>query len=287
MIKIDVVCPLYQADGYIENLIDNIKMQDGVILDNVVFAITEIGDTSFVKEKILEAGFSFFSVEKEDFSHSLTRQKAVFEYCSSDVVIMISQDVVLCQSDAFYELAKNVNSRVVYAYGKQICRKKNIEYYIRKKNYGEKTEFVSAEDIDRLQLKAFFASDAFAAYYRPVFIELNGYDDIPMMMSEDMYYSKKILEAGYQKGYIATAVVEHSHKFSLKQLYNRYYQTGIWFREHPEFDNYKTTDTGLKLAFYVLGQALKHFNIPVLFRWLPDMTARYLGMKKGKKIVKK
>ncbi len=283
MIKVDVFCPLYHADSYIDNLIGNLKKQEGVILDKVVFSVTESGDTSFVKEKILEAGFSFFSVEEKEFSHSLTRQKAIFDYCSNDIVILISQDVVLCNTDSLYELAKNVNEEVVYVYGKQICKKKNIEYYVRKKNYGDVTHFVCADDIDRLQLKAFFSSDAFAAYYRPLFIELNGYDNIDMMMNEDMYYSKKILETGHKKGYIATAVVEHSHKFSLKQLYNRYYQTGIWFKEHPEFDNYKTTDTGLKLAFYVLGQALKGFNIPVLFRWLPDMSARYFGLKKGRK----
>ena len=109
-------------------------------------------------------------------------------------------------------------------------------------------------------------------------------DNVPMMMSEDMYNAKKIIDAGYKKGYVATAVVEHSHKMKLKQLYERYYETGKWFKEHPEFDGYKTTDTGMKLAFSVLGQALKHFNIPVLFRWLPDMTARYLGMKKGKSL---
>lgn len=282
MIKIDVVCPLYNADGYIDGLLENIKKQEGVELANVIFVITEVGDTSSVKEKISQANFTYFSVQKSEFSHSLTREKAIFEYCKSDIVIMISQDVVLCNSNAFFEIAKNVSEEIAFAYGKQICRKKNIEYYIRKKNYGDETEIVSAEDIQRLQLKAFFASDAFAAYYRPTFIKLNGYE-VNMMMSEDMYYAKKVLDNGYKKAYVATAVVEHSHKFTLKQLYNRYYQTGKWFAQHPEFDNYKTTDTGLKLAFYVLGQALKHFNIPVLFRWLPDMAARYLGMKKGKK----
>lgn len=283
MIPVDVVCPLYKADDYMENLISSLKNQKGVCLKNVIFAITECGDTAFVKDKISEAGFTYFSVEKGEFSHSTTRQKAMLEYCVSDIVVMISQDVNLINENAFFELSKNVNNEVVYVYGKQICRKKNIEHYIRKKNYGDENRIISSADIDKLQIKAFFASDAFAAYYRPVFIDLNGYDNIAMMMNEDMYYSKKVLESGYKKGYIATAVVEHSHKLTLKQLYNRYYETGKWFAEHPEFNIYKTTDSGMKLAFYVLGQALMHFNIPVLFRWLPDMAARYLGLRKGKK----
>ena len=49
------------------------------------------------------------------------------------------------------------------------------------------------------------------------------------------------------------------------------------------FDKYKSVDSGVKLAIYVLLQALKHFDIRTMIRWLPDMTSRYLGMKKGKK----
>lgn len=283
MISIDVVCPLRHADQYIDRLIEDIKKQKNVAPQTVVFALTEDGDTSCVKDKILSAGFTFFSVEKEEFSHSLTREKAIFEYCKSDIVIMLSQDVKLIDENSFYELAKNVNDKVVYAYGRQVCRRKTIEHYVRQKNYGKKSLTVSAEDVGALQLRAFFASDAFSAYYRPVFIELGGYDRVHMMMSEDMYYAKKVVDAGYKKRYVAEAVVEHSHKLTLKQLYGRYYQTGKWFKEHPEFDKYKTTDSGLKLAFCVLGKALLHFNVPVLFRWLPDMSARYFGMKKGRK----
>lgn len=283
MLKVDIVCPLNQADSYIDAFIANLQKQKNVEYGNVIFAITESGDTATVKEKITAAGYRFFSVTQEEFSHSLTREKALFEFCTSEIVIMISQDVILFDDEAIYNLASCINKDVVYAYGKQICRKKTIEYYVRQKNYGKETFIVSAEDIPKLQLKAFFASDAFSAYHRPTFVALNGYDHVHMMMSEDMYYAKKVIDAGLKKGYVAEAVVEHSHKYTLKKLYRRYYETGKWFAAHPEFDGYKTTDTGLKLAFYVLGQALKHFNVPVLFRWLPDMAARYLGMKKGKK----
>jgi len=103
------------------------------------------------------------------------------------------------------------------------------------------------------------------------------------MFAEDMLYSKFVLDAGYKKAYVGGAIVAHSHKFKLKELYNRYYETGKFHKEIGLFNQYKSTDSGMKLALYVLGQALIHFNIPVLFRWLPDMAARYLGMKKGKK----
>ena len=283
MITLDVVCPLYRADEHIDTLIEGLKRQQGVTYGSVVFCITEEGDTAPVKQKITDAGYTYFSVEKSEFSHSLTREKAIYEYCASEVVIMLSQDVKFVEEGALFALAEAIDGEVVYAYGKQICRKKTIEHYVRTKNYGKESQTVSAADIEKMQLNAFFASDAFSAYHRDTFLKLNGYDHLHMMMSEDMYYAKKVLDAGYKKAYVATAVVEHSHKLKLKELYQRYYATGQWFQQHPEFDGYKTNETGLKLAFSVLGRAMLHFNIPVLFRWLPDMAARYLGMKKGKK----
>ncbi len=286
MVKTDIVCPLYNADDYIDSLILGLQNQKDVEYGTVVFAVTEEGDTTLVRSKIEAAGYNWFSVEKKEFSHSLTREKAVFDYCSGDVVVMLSQDVKLKDNFSVSILASQISDEVVFAYGRQITEKKNIEHYVRKKNYCETSYIIEKKDIEKLQLKAFFASDAFSAYHRPTFIALNGYDNIPMMMNEDMYYSKKVIEAGLKKKYVAEAVVLHSHKLKLKQLYTRYYETGKWFAQHPEFNEYKTTDSGFKLAMYVLRQAFIHFNIPVLFRWLPDMVSRYLGMQKGKKSLK-
>ena len=283
MVKIDVVCPLYLAEDEIDAFINGLKSQQNIQLHKVVFPITEEGDLSGVIEKITAEGFEYFIVPKSEFSHSLTRQKAIMEYCESDVVLMMSQDVQLISDNSVYPLVSRINEKCVYAFGKQICSKKTIERYTREKNYGGESYSVTSEDVERLQLATFFASDAFSAYYRPTFVALGGYDSIHMMMNEDMYYAKKIIDNGYEKAYVAEAVVEHSHDYSIKQLYNRYKATGKWFSEHPEFDNYKTTDSGVKLALYVFKRAIKGFNIPVLFRFLPDMAARYLGMKKGKK----
>lgn len=280
MLEIDVFCPLYNAKDYIERLMNGIKIQKDVQINKIVFCVTESTDNTLELVRRLD-GVDCFEVKKEEFSHSLVREQGM-SHCVSPVVIFLSQDVVVEKENAFYELAKVINDSVVFAYGRQTVRKKTIEYYTRKYNYPDSSSIVTKGDIGKLQLKAFFNSDAFAAYNRKVFFELNGYDNKPMMFNEDMYYAKKILEAGYQKAYVAEAEVVHSHKFTLKELYGRYYTTGVWFKEHKEFQNYKAMNSGFKLALYVLGQALKDFNIPVLFRLLPDMAARYLGMRKGK-----
>lgn len=282
LIQIDVVCPLYHADRFIDQLLGDFQKQVGVDI-HATFPITDTGDCDCLIQKIQDAGYDYFLVSPEDFSHSNTRQKAIEEYCTSDLVLTISQDVILLDKNSVFELAKAIDGEVVYAYGKQVCTKKTFEHYTRSKNYGNASYTVTAADISKLQIDAFFASDAFAIYHRPTFLALHGYDYVPMMMNEDMYYAKKVLEHGYKKAYVATAIVEHSHRFRLKQLYQRYYETGVWFAEHQEFAAYKVTNSGIHLAWFVLKQALKDINIPVLFRWLPDMTARYLGMRDGRK----
>ena len=286
MRTIDIVCPIYKNFDQLERLYSDLQKQVDVEIANYVFPLT-ISDDKEEDEKIKaffkEHSIVYFEVPKEEFSHSLTREKAIREYCKSDVVVLCSQDVIFFEEHALSRIANAINDDVVYAYGKQVCSKKTIERYIREKNYPKESQIVSSDDIEKLQIMAFFASDAFSALDRKVFIKINGYQGYNVMMSEDMLYSKFVLDAGYKKAYVAEAQVEHSHKLTLKQLYHRYYETGKFHKEVNLFNQYKAEDSGFKLAMYVLGQALKHFNIPVLFRWLPDMAARYLGMRKGKK----
>ena len=290
MYNVDIVCPVYKGYEYLEPLYESIKKQKEININKIVFSITDSKDDEMNKiiDFVNKNDITYFIVSKEEFSHSLTRQKAIIEYCSSNIVIMISQDIKLTNDEVFMNLVKDIDSGLsVYNYARQICTNKSIEKYIRRKNYPKDSYIVSKEDIDKMQLMAFFASDACSAYQRDVFIKLGGYGEYNLMMNEDQLYSKIILENGYKKKYCADAIVDHSHKYKLKQLYKRYYEAGKFYSEVKVFDQYKSTDSGLKLAFYVLGQALKHFDIPVLFRWLPDMTSRYLGMKKGRKAGKK
>ena len=284
MLELDVVCPIYRHLVQIKSLVDHLRLQKNVDIKNMVFPLTLSGEDEDqqIMDFLEENNIQYFTETTETFSHSLTREKAI-KKCKSKLVILLSQDVILFDENALYNLASKIDDDYIYGFGRQICTNKSIEKYIRKKNYPEQNYTVSKEDIERMQLMAFFSSDAFSCINRDKFIELDGYQEYNIMFAEDMLYSKFLLDAGYKKVYAADAVVEHSHKYTLKQLYKRYYETGKFHAEIKVFDQYKSTDSGMKLALYVLKEALKHFDIPVLFRWLPDMSARYLGMRKGRK----
>lgn len=287
MIDIDIVCPIYKESASLEALVKSFANQKDVNIKNIIFPVTlsHTEEDDVIRDIIKRYNITSFEIEKEDFSHSLTREKAIKEYCKSNIVVMISQDIKLTNEEVFYNLVKSIDEgETVYNFAKQICTNKSIEKYIRAKNYPSESYIVTNDDVEKMKFMAYFASDACSAYNREVFIKVGGYGGYNIMMSEDALYSKIILDAGYKKKYCADAIVEHSHKYTLKQLYKRYYDTGIFQSQVTFFKDVKMEGAGMKLAMYVLKQALKHFDIPVLFRWFPDMSARYLGIKKGKKV---
>ncbi len=288
-ITVDLVCPIYKGYKELSSLLLSLKKQQKININKIVTPITNSNDQEFCDTLNFVKGnksITYFIVEKDEFSHSLTREKAIKDYCSSSIVVMMSQDIKLINDDAIFNLVEDIyNKKTVYNYGKQVCTNKSIEKYIREKNYPNNSYIVSKENVDDMQIMAFFASDAFSAYDREVFISVGGYGGYDVMMSEDMLYSKIILDHGYKKKYCSNAIVEHSHKYTIKQLYNRYFETGKFYAQVKMFDQYKSTNSGISLAFYILKEAIKHFDIKTLLRWFPDMLARYIGMKNGRKQV--
>lgn len=278
---IDVICPLYNAEEYIVNMYRSLKKQEDVDIHKIKFILTESKDKS--EEILKENNIEYELIKREEFSHSLTREKAAME-SESDIIVFITQDVIIEDKKWLHNLTKNIGkNKIAAAYSRQITKYNNIEKYTRECNYPEKSFTVSKNDINNLGLKTFFFSDASGALDAKVFKKLKGYDAKKLPISEDMYYAYKLITNGYKINYEADSIVYHSHKFTLKQLYDRYKLTGKFFKENSYLDQYGTNDSGIKLAKYTLQRSIKEGNIKSLFRWLPDMVARYLGMKAGKK----
>lgn len=278
--KVDIICPLYNAEEYILNLHKSLLNQKNVELCNIKYILTESKDNS---EKILkENNLNYKSIKKEDFSHSLTREKEAFD-SNADIIVFITQDIVIESEDWLYNLVKPIiDGEVEATYSRQLTKYNNIEKYTRESNYPNKSFIKSKNNIEKMGLKTFFSSDASAAIKRDIFVKLNGYDNKNLPISEDMYFTYKLIMNGYKVKYCADSVIYHSHNFKLKELYDRYKLTGQFFKQNSYLDNYGTNSSGGSLAKYILKRAIKDKNIKVLIRWPFDMAARFIGMKVGK-----
>lgn len=283
--KVDIICPLFNAEHYILNLIDSIKKQKNVDINQIKFVLTESEDKS---EEILKTNnIDYKKISKEEFSHSKVREVEALE-SEVDVVVFITQDIEIVRDDWLFNLVKPIfDGEADACFSRQLPKFKNIEKYTREKNYPAQSYVNSKDNLEEKGLRTFFFSDASSAIKTEIFKKLNGYDGKNLPINEDMYIAYKLIMNGCKIKYCADSEVVHSHKFTLKEVYDRYRLTGRFMQENSYLDDFGTTKTGGGLAKYVLINALKEFNIKVLFRFLPDMCARYFGMKKGRKDVKK
>ena len=278
---IDVICPLYNAENYLNKLHNYLLKQKDVEINTINYIVTKGNDKTEELLKHLECKYEI--IEKNEFSHSLTREKKAKE-CKADILVFITQDIVIKSEYWLANLTKSIEKdECEAAYSRQICNNDTIERYTRERNYPEKSFIVSKKDIDEKGLQTFFFSDASSAIKRSAFVELNGYDGKKLPTNEDMYFAYKLIMNGYKIKYCADSVVEHSHELSFKQLYKRYYDTGIFFKQNDYLNKYKVNQAGSGMAVYILKRALQERNFKVLIQFIPNMTARFIGMKMGNK----
>lgn len=278
---VDIICPLYNAEKYIKNLHNSLLKQENVELKNIRYILTKSKDNT---ENILTEldNCIYLIIEPKEFSHSLTREKEAFK-SDADILVFITQDVIIERTDWLYNLIKDIVSGEVDAcYSRQLCNNNSIEKYTRESNYPSESKIVFKDDIEKLGLKTFFFSDASSAIKRETFVKLKGYDAKKLIISEDMYIAYKLIMNGYKIKYCADSEVVHSHDFTLKEQYKRYYDTGKFFKENSYLNKYKVNQAGGSLAKYILKRAWQDKNLKVLIKFIPNMAARFIGMKMGK-----
>ena len=278
--NIEIICPLYNAENYILDLDASIMRQKKVQIDYITYLVTESKDNT---EKILKKNkIKYKKIKKQDFSHSLTREKYALK-SKADIVVFITQDIKIEKDNWLYELVKPIIKKEVSAcFSRQLCDNNTLEKYTREKNYPDKSRIVSKKDIKKLGLNTFFFSDASSAIDKKVFKKLKGYDNKNLPTSEDMYIAYKLITNGYKIKYCAKSEIVHSHNFTLKEQYERYKLIGKFFKQNSYLDEYGTNKSGGSLAVYILKRIIEDKNIKALIRFFPDMLVRFIGMKVGR-----
>lgn len=279
--NISIICPLYNAEEYVVSLDSSIKMQKNVNIESIQYLLTESKDKTETILKDINA--NYIMIEKECFSHSLTRENAAMN-AKGDIIVFITQDVIIKDKLWLYNLTKDIEyNKCEAAFSRQVCDNNTIEKYIRPKNYPNKSRIVCKQDINKLGLMTFFFSDASSAIKKDIFTKLRGYDNKNLKINEDMYLAYKLIINGYKIKYCADSVVIHSHKFTYKQLFKRYFDTGVFFADNKYLLNYSANKSGTDLAKSVLISAIKDKNLKVAVSLIPNFAVRFIGMELGKK----
>lgn len=276
--KISIICPLYNAENYIEDLYLSIKKQKGVCIAEIKFILTESSDNT--EEKLKKLKCNYKKISKQEFSHSLVREKAAFE-AEGEIIVFITQDIKIVDEYWLYYLTKDIiDGKCEAAFSRQIGYDEHkVERYTREINYPSEKRIVSKDDVERLGLMTFFFSDASSAISKEIFIKLNGYDNKNLPTNEDMYFAYKLIMNGYRIEYAADSKIIHSHDLSFKETLKRYGDIGKFFDENEYLKEYSAGERGFTVLKYIAKRSIEDKKPLIIVDAIINFGARFIGMK--------
>ena len=116
MKTIDIICPLYNAAVFIAPLHASLLNQKNVKIANIHYVLTESSDGT--EDYLKENNISYKKIKKNEFSHSLTREKEAMK-STADILVFISQDAIITDDLWLHKLTKDIDGKEIVA---TICR---------------------------------------------------------------------------------------------------------------------------------------------------------------------
>lgn len=232
-----------------------------------------------------QCGFEVLGIPLETFDHGGTREMAARRCRDFDVLVYLTQDAELAAPDTLSTLLGAFEDpQVAVAYGRQLPRPgaRPIEAHARWFNYPATSQKRSLADRRHLGLKAAFTSDSFCAYRTRDLLAVGGFPE-RIIVSEDMVVAARVLQAGRTVAYVAEACVLHSHAYSLKQEFQRYFDIGVLHRQQQwllrQFG--QPEGEGLRFVRSELRYLLRHAPL-----WIPAAVlhtfGKWLGYRLGR-----
>ncbi len=172
-------------------------------------------------------GARVYPIAAEEFNHGGTRNLGV-SHARGEVVVFTSQDAYAPGEDWLTRLTAPVRTGAVAgAYGRQLAHEgaSAAEQYFLDFLYGPTSREQSAATPHELTMDATLFSNVNAAIRTDVMHRYPFAEDV--IMSEDQEWSRRVLLDGQRLAYVAEAVVRHSHAYTLRAAFKRFFDSGV------------------------------------------------------------
>lgn len=276
---ISVVVPTLNAGEPFARLIDALRSQS-VPSELVVVDSSSADGTAVLAES---RGARVVTVRREDFDHGGTRNLGL-RSATGDPVVFMTQDAQPADDRLVENLtAPLVDRDIAYCYGRQVARPDATppERFTRAFNYPDKPLTKGKAEIPTLGIKAFFCSNVCSAVRREAFEEAGGFPT-RVILNEDMVLASKLIAKGYRVAYQPQAVVYHSHRYSLLQQFQRYFDIGVSLNRNRNILKMAGPDReGLRFLKYEMSCLAREGA----WVWIPyvcaEALAKYAGFRLG------
>lgn len=278
---ISVVIPTLNAGAMIDTLLSGLEQQNRKPDEIIVIDSSSDDDTRELVRRHTDV--KLIVIERKEFDHGGTRDMALRK-SKGDFVLFLTQDALPRTSHYITDILEPFqDERVALVYGRQVPRQdaRYAERLVREYTYPNHSVVIEREDIRRMGIKAFRATDVCSAYRRSAYYEVGGFDN-PVLTNEDMFIAARLLREGWKVVYAARAQVIHSHNFTFRQQYKRNYIQGVEIEKHKDLlGDSALTGEGMMLVKHTMKGLMRKGKLMESFRFLIDCGFRFLGNRKG------
>ncbi|WP_371375367.1 glycosyltransferase family 2 protein [Thalassotalea aquiviva] len=281
--RIGLAIPTYNGGSLFRQCLKALSQQSLHIDEKLVVDSSSTDDT---RELAKEFGFNVITIRKDEFDHGGTRNFAMSKL-DVDIVIFLTQDSVLADCNALSSLIKNFEKQhVSAAYGRQLPHHDAnlLAISTRLQNYPNESYVTNLNSDYPKGFKKAFISNSFAAYVKKDVMACGGFPK-KLILGEDSYIAAKLLLNNKSVAYCSNSRVHHSHNYTIKQEFKRYFDIGVFHQTQnwmlKELGSIE--GEGLKFALIQIKFTLNNKKLNETIRSVFTTIAKFIGYKAGKK----
>lgn len=282
MPTVSIIIPTYRAARYLDALIASLLGQS---LAPHEIIIVDSSSPDGTADQARALGCVVDVIPQVEFNHGGTRNRAA-ELATGDVLVFMTQDALPVNEHYLAQLVAPIaEGRATAAYARQTTppAAHPLEAFSRAFNYPSDGFLKRHEDIDRLGVKAFFFSDAASAVKREVFWAVGGFPDW-VIVNEDMVLCAKLLRDDHAIAYSADAAVFHAHNYTLKQVFRRYFDIGVFMHQSREvLAGARSGGEGLRFARAQLQAMIGQRHYRAAVRSVVETGLKWIAYQLGKR----
>jgi rhamnosyltransferase len=225
-------------------------------------------------------------IKPEEFGHGATRNRGA-RLAKGKYLVYITQDAIPYNEHWLDFLINSVNKdqEVAGAYSRNLpkpgCDPFEARYIA--KAWGENREVKSIKNRKNYKRFVFF-SDTSSCIRKDIWEKFPFNEEL--VQTEDQDWSKRVLGSGYKIVYEPASMVYHSHSYSIKKLFSKYFDAGTAHKQIFKDNN----NVYLPLIpFFVIVVMLLDLNFMVnrnyklfsILKWIPNSIIRHLTEATG------
>ncbi len=280
---ISVVIPVKDGGDDLVRCLDGIAAQQ--VDEEVEVVVVDSGSTDGSPDVARAAGAVVHEIPADEFGHGRTRNLAI-ELARGELLVFTSQDAVAADFAWLATLAEAARSipDAAGAYGRQLPHPdaRPPERFFLDFLYGPEPRVQRLGENEPLTFEATLFSNVNAAIPRRVLERFPFRDDLTM--SEDQEWSRRVLREGYALVYEPRAAVNHSHAYTVRTAFRRFFDSGV-SAEHSYVEGDES-----KAALRRAGSRYAREELTWLWRtgrrrWIPYTVvyelAKFTGLQLG------